>query len=160
MAQRAERIDRGLGSLGTGRLPMVFVSASTEDARALREIAGSSRSLVVNVPDLTGARAVIDKLCPSLVLCDTEIEGHGSWRDLLGEHDSHPGFTLVVVSRHADEALRVEVLDLGGSGVIQKPFTVMDIERVIGLGFQGAREQRGVVARKSVLNAARWSRPG
>jgi hypothetical protein len=160
MAEPAERIDRGLESLGTGRLPVVFVSASTEDARALREIADPSRSLVVNVPDLSGARAVIDKLCPSLVLCDTEIEGQGSWRDLLGEHDSHPGFALVVVSRRADEALRIEVCDLGGSGVIEKPFAVADIERVIGLGFQGARDERGVVARKSVLHAARWSRRG
>jgi DNA-binding NarL/FixJ family response regulator len=156
MAQPAERIDHGLGSLGTGRLPVVFVSASTEDARALREIADPSRSLVVNVPDLSGARAVIDKLCPSLVLCDTEIEGQGSWRDLLGEHDSHPGFALVVVSRQADEGLRIEVFDLGGSGVIEKPFAVADIERVIGLGFQGARDERGVAARKSVLHAARW----
>ena len=35
----------------------------------------------MNVPDLIGALAVIDKLRPRLVVCDTEIEGQGSWRD-------------------------------------------------------------------------------
>jgi DNA-binding NarL/FixJ family response regulator len=118
---------------------VVFVSKSTEDARALREIADPSRLLVVNVPDLAGAFAVIDKLRPALVLCDIGIDGQGSWRDLLGARTATSSFSLVVVARHADEALRAEVLDLGGSGVLEKPFAAGDLERVIGLGFQGAR---------------------
>jgi DNA-binding response OmpR family regulator len=97
----------------------VFVSASAGDARTFRELVDGSRWLVVNVPDLIGARAVIDKLRPQLVVCDTEIEGCGSWRDLL---QGRPGFALIVVSRHADEALRAEVLKLGGSDVLGKPF--------------------------------------
>jgi DNA-binding response OmpR family regulator len=152
------RIDSGLGSFGTERLPVVFVSASAEGPRTFRELTDPKRLLIVNVPDLAGARAVIDKLSPGLVLCDTEIEGEGSWRDLLGGFDAHSGFALVVVTGHADEALRVEVLDLGGSDVIEKPFTAAEIERVIGLGVRDACEERGVAARKSVLHAARWSR--
>jgi DNA-binding NarL/FixJ family response regulator len=157
---RQSRSIPGLGSLGAERLPVVFVSASTEDACAFRESVDPRRLLIVNVPDLAGARAVIDKIWPALVLCDLEIEGEGSWRDLLGEYESHRGFALVVVSGSADEALRIEVLDLGGSGVIEKPFTVVDIDRVIDLGFQGVREECGAVAGKSILNAARWSRQG
>lgn len=154
---RQSRSILGLGSLGAERLPVVFVSASTEDACAFRESIDPTRSLIVNVPDLAGARAVIDKICPALVLCDIEIEGEGSWRDLLGDHGSYRGFALVVVSRYADEALRIEVLDLGGSGVIEKPFTLVDIDRVLALGFQGVREECGAAAGKSILNAARWS---
>jgi DNA-binding response OmpR family regulator len=101
------------------RAPIVFVSASAEDARTFRELVDGSRWLVVNVPDLAGANAVIDKLRPRLVMCDTEIEGCGSWRDLL---QGRPGFALIVVSRHVDEALRAEVLKLGGSDVLGKPF--------------------------------------
>lgn len=157
---RQSRSIPGLGSLGAERLPVVFVSASAEDACAFRESIDPRRSLIVNVPDLAGAQAVIDKICPALVLCDVEIEGEGSWRDLLGGHVSHRGFALVVVSRHADEALRIEVLDLGGSGVIEKPFTLVDIDRVLGLGFQCVREECGTVGGKSVLNAATWSRRG
>ena len=101
------------------RAPIVFVSASAEDARTFRELVDGTRWLVVNVPDLAGANAVIDKLRPRLVMCDTEIEGCGSWRDLL---QGRPGFALIVVSRHVDEALRAEVLKLGGSDVLGKPF--------------------------------------
>ena len=101
------------------RAAIVFVSASAGDARTFRELVDGSRWLVVNVPDLIGAWAVIDKLRPQLVVCDTEIEGCGSWRDLL---QGRPGFALIVVSRHVDEALRAEVLKLGGSDVLGKPF--------------------------------------
>ena len=87
----------------------------------------------MNVPDLTGAQAVIDKLRPGLVVCDTEIEGRGSWRDLLEEQDASPRFALIVVSRHADEALWAEVLNLGGSDVLEKPFAVEEVKRVLGL---------------------------
>jgi hypothetical protein len=101
--------------------PIVFVSASAEDARAFREIVGCAHWLVVNVPDLTGAQAVIDKVHPRLVVCDTEIEGRGSWRDLLIAQDAYPSFALILVSRQADEALWAEVLNLGGSDVYSGP---------------------------------------
>lgn len=156
MNVQRNRIDHDPFSLGVGRVPVVFVSASTEDARVFHEIADARRSLVVNVPDLTGARAVIEKLCVGLVACDTEIEGPGSWRDLLREHSAHPGCAFVVVSQHADEALWAEVLNLGGLDLLAKPLAVEDVERAIGLGLQYVRGERGLVARKSVLHAARW----
>ena len=158
--QAEERIHREFPTAGTERAAIVFVSASAEDARAFRKNAGGSRWLIVNVPDLNGARAVIDKLRPELVVCDTEIEGRGSWRDLLEEQDGIPGFVLVVASRDAGEALWAEVLSLGGSDVLEKPFAVEEVEHVIGLGLQGVREGRESLARKSVLRAARWSRGG
>lgn len=66
------------------RATIVFVSASAEDARTFREIV-ESHWLVVNVPDLIGAQAVVEKLRPRLVVCDTEIEGQGSWREISPE---------------------------------------------------------------------------
>ena len=147
--------DQECGGAGTERAAIVFVSASAEDARAFREIAGGSRWLVVNVPDLIGAQAVIDKLRPRLVVCDTKIDGQGSWRDLLRGQDAHPRFALVVVSRLADKALWAEVLNLGGSDVLGKPFAAEEVKRVLGLESQGVSEGRGVVARKSVPRPAR-----
>ncbi|MGA2182101.1 MAG: hypothetical protein ABSH47_03665 [Bryobacteraceae bacterium] len=135
MIRAGERSYPEFGGAATERAAIVFVSASAKDARAFREITGDSRWLVVNVPDLIGAQAVIDKLHPRLVVCDTEIEGRGSWRDLLKGQDARPGFPLIVVSRHADEALWAEVLNLGGSGVLEKPFAAEEVERVISLGF-------------------------
>ena len=114
------------------RAAIVFVSASAEDARTFRELVDSRRWLVVNVPDLAGAKAVIDKLRPRLVVCDTEIEGRGSWRDLL---EGRPDFALIVVSRHADDALWAEVLNLGGSDVLDQPLVFREVERAIRLYF-------------------------
>jgi DNA-binding response OmpR family regulator len=136
MKQVEERVDRASELMGAEREAIVFVSASAGDARALREIAGLSRWLVVNVPDLAGARAVVDKLRPRLVVCDTEIEGHGTWRDLLTGPDSEPRFLLVVASRLADEALWSEVLNLGGLDLLRKPFAAEEVARVLGLGLQ------------------------
>ena len=82
-----------------------------------------------------GAEAVIDKVRPRLVVCDTEIEGVGTWCDLLAGPDARPRFALIVVSRHADKALRAEVLDLGGSDVLEKPFARKHVERVMNAGF-------------------------
>ena len=139
------------------RAAIVFVSASAGDARTFRELLDGSRWLVVNVPDLIGARAVIEKLRPQLVVCDTDIEGSGSWRDLL---QGRPSFALIVVSRHVDEALRAEVLNLGGSDVLDKPFAVEEVERVIGRGLQGVREGCGAAACKAVLASGPCGRCG
>jgi DNA-binding response OmpR family regulator len=133
MMQAEERILREFGGTVAERAVIVFVSASAEDARAFREIVDGSRRLVVNVPDLIGAQAVIDKLRPRLVVCDTEIEDRGSWRDLLKGQDAGPRFALIVVSRQADEALWAEVLNLGGSDVLEKPFAAEEVKRVLGL---------------------------
>jgi CheY-like chemotaxis protein len=131
MMPAEERIDRGSEPTETERAAIVFVSASAEDARAFRALAGGSRWLVVNVPDLTGASAVIDKLHPRLVVCDTRIEGRGSWRDLLTGQCPGPRFAVIVVSRTAGEALRAEVLNLGGYDLLAKPFVTEEVARIL-----------------------------
>jgi DNA-binding NtrC family response regulator len=137
MMQSGERSERGFEAAGTERAGTVFVSASAADARAFRQIVVGSRWLVVNVPDLIGAHAAIDKLRPRLVVCDTKIEGRGSWRDLLKGRDSGPSFALIVVSRHAGEALWAEVRNLGGFGVLEKPFVAEEVERIVALSLLG-----------------------
>ena len=155
MIQAGERIYREAGGAGPERAAIVFVSASAEDARAFRDIADGSRWLVVNIPDLTGARAVIGKLHPRLVVCDTEIEGQGSWRDLLRGQDSRPSFGLIVISPHADEALRAEVLGSGGIDVFKKPLVSKDTEGVIGLILANATHRVRGAPRREGRAAAR-----
>jgi AmiR/NasT family two-component response regulator len=129
-------MDQGNGRVGTKRLPVVFVSASAADAQELREITGREW-LVVNVPDLTGAVAVIEKLRPEVVVCDTDVEGNGSWRNLLAL--SLPAFALIVAASDAGDALWAEVTNAGGFGVIEKPFTAAGVECAIGLDFACVR---------------------
>ncbi len=115
------------------RVPIVLVSASGADAQSFREFVGRPSRLIVNVPDLRGAAAAIEKLRPALVLCDTDIEGSGSWRDLLNAGISPAGAVLIVISDHADESLWAEVLNLGGFDVLEKPFRAEEVERVVSL---------------------------
>ncbi len=118
----------------SNRVPIVFVSSSVADADAFRSMAGSSDRLIVNMPDLTGARAAIEKLRPELVLCDTELEGNGSWRDLLTP--GGPG--LIVISARPDEALWAEVLNLGALDLLAKPFRRDEVERAVSLALDHA----------------------
>ena len=127
------RSHREFAGPGTERAMIVFVSTSAEDARPFRDIVGRSNWLVVSVPDLTAARAAIEQLRPRWVVCDTEIEGEGSWRDLLKWRGALPGFALIVVSRLAEVVLWAEVLNLGGYDLLEKPFVVQEVERFIGL---------------------------
>ncbi len=109
----------------------MFVSGSTSDAQVFRRIVASSGRLVVNVPDLQGAVAVIEKVSPAIVVCDTEIEGKGSWRDLLGKHRTSLIFAFIVVSPRPDDPLRAEVLNLGGDAVLARPFLAEEVERTV-----------------------------
>jgi hypothetical protein len=120
-----------LDALTLGRVPIVFVSASAEDARSFREIAGDPGRLIVNVPDLTGALATIAKLRPALVACDTEIEGRGSWRDLAAARLPLGGFALIVISPAPDADLSAEVAQAGGMHVLARPFALEEVERAV-----------------------------
>jgi DNA-binding NtrC family response regulator len=148
------------GRQGADLAAVVFVSPSAEDARVFRAMIDTGRWLVVNVPDLTGARAVIGKLLPEFVVCDTELEGEGSWLDLLRGRDSHLSFVLVVMSQHADGDLRAEVLSLGGFDLLRKLFIVDDVERVTCLALEESRQRRAALAYASVLHCARWIETG
>jgi CheY-like chemotaxis protein len=119
-------------SLRPGHALIVFVSSSGADAQTLRRLVGSYGLFVVNVPDLCGAISVIERTRPSVVVCDTEIEGEGSWRDLLEIRQTDGRFTFVVVSPDPDDRLRAEVLTLGGVEVLARPFRSEEVERTIG----------------------------
>jgi hypothetical protein len=123
--------DYGIGWIGAQRYPAVFVASSAKDAHSLRHLLDGSRWLLVNVPDLAAAQPVIRKLSPRLIICDTEIEGQGSWRDLLAQSTSPLGPPFFVSSCEASETLRAEVRDLGGAGVLRRPFTTAAIGWVI-----------------------------
>jgi DNA-binding NarL/FixJ family response regulator len=99
--------------------------------------------MVVNVSDLSGACAVLERRHPKLVVCDADIDGPGSWRDLLKLREDLLSFALVVASRNADDALWAEVLNLGGFDLLQKPFNAAGVGHVVELAAQASRQERG-----------------
>ena len=70
---------------GSQRPIIVLVSASAAPGRAFREAFGGRGAIGVNEPDLTGTRPGIAKVHPAVVVCDIEIDGPGSWRELTAE---------------------------------------------------------------------------
>ena len=68
-----------------------------------------------------------------VVMCERDL-GRCSWRDLLERLRglAHPPF-LVVTSRHADDYLWAEALNLGAYDVLAKPFYATEVVRVLNL---------------------------
>lgn len=117
---------------------IVFVSASEEHDRAFRQMAGGIMQPVNSVREVGSAGAAINEHRPQVVVCDTETRGVGSWRDLLQVNDKRVSFALIVVSRHADDALWAEVLNLGGFDVLSIPFRREEVERVVSSALRHA----------------------
>ena len=133
MRNASAQSEFGIGWVPTQRVPVVFVASSAKDAQSLRELLDARRWLLVNVPDLTAAQAVIEKLSPGLIVCDTDIEGPGSWRDLLARNSAQFGPPFLVSSHAAGETLCSEVQHSGGVGVLARPFSAATLDSIVAL---------------------------
>ena len=100
---------------------IAFVSKSEADCRTLREVAGSVAQSVVSCADVQQARSAIRSHAPRIVVCEAQVRESGNWQELLEEAQAAQSLMLVV-SRHADERLWAEVLNLGGFDVLALPF--------------------------------------
>lgn len=100
---------------------IAFVSKSEADCRTLREVAGSVSQSVVSCADVQQARRAIRLHAPKIVACEAQVRESGNWQELLDEAQAAQSLMLVV-SRHADERLWAEVLNLGGFDVLALPF--------------------------------------
>lgn len=145
------------GWLGAGGERVLFVSASVADAQSLQALLSAASWMVVNVPDLSGAIAVLRKHRLKLVVFDADIDGPGSWRDLPKVREGFMSFAFVVASRHADDTLWAEVLASGGFDLLQKPFIAERVHQVIRSVARASRQERVALAYKRLLSRARWN---
>ena len=130
---------------GSRRTFIVLVSASAAAARALREALGRRGPLCVNVPDLRGARAVIAKVNPPVVVCDTEIDRPGSWRELTAESKLGLGFAVLVTHSTLDEALSVESRRERWPGHLDQAILESQMEWLLRVSNRGATANRPAV---------------
>ena len=141
------------------RLPNVAVTVSVlsvgpagEDHDDLREIlengldcqrGGGDSSLYGNclwslkaasIPEL--ALAILYEEDIPIVICDNDYHP-GAWKELLDEIAQlrRPPM-LIVTSRHADDRLWVEALNLGAYDVLAKPFYPKEVIRTLGMAWQ------------------------
>ena len=119
-------------------ITLLAVNLNQEDRHSLDCILDHDRWTI------QGARSVREvttalKRHPHLILCEKDLPD-GNWKDVFraaGGLDEPP--PLVVASRHADEQLWAEVLNVGGYDVILEPFERTEVRRVMGMALRHAR---------------------
>ena len=130
---------------------IAFVSKSEADCRTLRETAGRLSQSVVACADVRDARRAIRWYAPEIVVC--EARETGNWQELLQEAQAARSL-LLIVSRHADERLWAEVLNLGGFDVLSLPVDRDELRRVLSSALRHSpRDSFAAAARGSLATA-------
>jgi len=140
----------------TGIASVLSISPIEEDHFLLRDILnlldGSldlhRTFLLKSCANFSAALSVLRDRQFEVVVCERDLQP-GSWKDVLDQvtilSDPPP---LIVTSRHADERLWAEALNLGAFDVLAKPFDRMETVRVIGAAWRAWGGPRRLTARK------------
>lgn len=110
---------------------------------AVRKSRAETRCQLSRTRTLTSALALLRRAEYAVVMCERDL-WPGSWKDLLEGVDrlSNPPL-LIVTSRHADDHLWAEALNLGAWDVLAKPFDPSEVVRVVNLAcLRWQRERR------------------
>jgi DNA-binding NtrC family response regulator len=117
-------------------IPILLVSPHQADVAALRQILHHCDWDIAPADSVSAARRHLSRHAPAVVLCERDLPD-GSWTDILAatsQMERAP--LLLVISRHADDALWAEVLNLGGYDVLLKPFEKAEVARVVGMAWR------------------------
>jgi DNA-binding NtrC family response regulator len=123
-------------------ITLLAVSPDQNDHYSLQHILGSKRWTVHAARSCHEAEAALQHDHPAVIACESDLPD-GSWKDLLNlllRLENPP--PIVVVSRHADESLWAEVLNLGGYDVLAKPLESDEVERVLTMARRYGRGHR------------------
>jgi DNA-binding NtrC family response regulator len=125
------------------RTTILSISAIADDHRSLARILDEQRW---QIEDANTFRQAIARLCrnrATAIICESSLPD-GNWRDLLSyaaELTDPPA--LVVTSATATEHLREEVHNLGGFGVLSKPFNAEEVNRMLARALQQRKAATG-----------------
>jgi DNA-binding NtrC family response regulator len=115
------------------------VSSNEDDLRSLRDMLGKEQWIVRYAQTCHEARYWMEREKPAVVACERALPD-GTWKDLhrMATSMAHPP-PVVVVSRHADENLWAEVLNLGGYDVLATPLEKNEVSRVMEMASRHGR---------------------
>jgi DNA-binding response OmpR family regulator len=133
------------------KISVLLVSPHADDHAALEQILQHGAWNVSLCTTTSEALPLIRSHSPVLIVCEHELSD-GNWKTVLAacEASTHPPLVLVT-SRHADETLWAEVLNLGGYDVLLKPFDRREVTRVLGMA---SRHWFGRAAKQPVGSAS------
>jgi len=110
-------------------ITLLAISPNQDDRRSLENILERNWT-VHGAQSLREAITLLNEH-PNLILCEKDLPD-GTWKDVYRQaRDMDNPPPLVVVSRHADERLWAEVLNVGGYDVLLKPFEEAEVCRVL-----------------------------
>ena len=111
-------------------ITLLTISPNQEDRQSLATLLDRESWTIQGARSLREAATFMNE-GPSLIVCEKDLPD-GNWKDVFqcARHLDNPP-PLVVVSRHADERLWAEVLNLGAYDVILKPFERSEVNRVM-----------------------------
>jgi len=116
-------------------ITLLAISPNQEDRQSLERILDRNRWTIQGAKSLREATALLGER-PSLILCEKDLPD-GNWKDVFhAAHGLDNPPPVVVVSRHADERLWAEVLNLGGYDVLLKPFENSEVSRVTSMALR------------------------
>jgi len=111
-------------------ITLLAIDPNQEDFHSLLRILGTDGWNIRGASSLREATTLMNESLPDLILCEKDLSD-GTWKDVFREAERLRRHTrFVVVSRHADERLWAEVLNLGAFDMILKPFDSTEILRM------------------------------
>ena len=117
-------------------ISILLVSAHGEDITCLRNILHHRDWHIQSSASAAEASRLIVTHNPCVIVCERDLPD-GNWKDILHQTEGmEHAPLLLVVSRHADENLWAEVLNLGGYDVLLKPFDRAEVARVVGMAWR------------------------
>jgi DNA-binding response OmpR family regulator len=119
---------------------VLCVTANTDQSEALNRIFAHTNWMITPVESIGRAMECLRSKKIPVVLCDATLPD-GSWRELLEQIrllEQPP--EVIVFSSRADEWLWADVLEMGGYDVLECPFDVPEVYRVISLAWLRAKD--------------------
>ena len=135
------------------RVTVLSVSPSADDHAALAENLQPSKWPLYRAATLRAAIQLTSRHQISVVVCERDLHPY-SWKDLLQALAAIARPPLVIVtSRHADDHLWAEALNLGAYDVLAKPFLPAEIRRTVSLAVLHWRFDKGSALQPLVMAA-------
>lgn len=117
------------------RVTVLSVSPVQEDRFTMQSIFNHSNWVLYHADPLASALAILHEHEIGVVLCERDLRP-GSWVDLLDRLRLLPvAPPLIVTSRHADDKLWAEALNLGAYDVLAKPFDQRELVRTVSMAW-------------------------
>lgn len=112
---------------------VLLVSPHQEDESVFQQILRGTGAAMSSCRGVSDAVQHISQNQPDVVICESNMVD-GNWKTVLSACQDLPQPSpVLVVSRHADDGLWAEVLNLGGYDVLMKPIDRVEVSRVFGM---------------------------